>query len=325
MKKIYLSCFLLLALKTSFSQSNCSNQILNEEFSLANGWIETGDNEVQMINGELVLNNAHGGVQNYIYRELSQSVPTTMWDLKIDLTIDNVNASNSGAQCDIVSLSNGSANFFGSFSGGNYTDSNQDGIGVVIGSAINQGDMNAWYFRIETKKGQLRNQHLDSVIMLNSSVLNYFLELKRNSLGFVELSVFSDANRTVHMAGSPLSLSLDPAIVDLNFVQTGTYVPAYGTRTISATISNLEICSELAKIDDLVKEEIEIYPNPVESIFTIKNTNNIDKIEVKSLDGKLVEILTLDKMNVSNLVPGVYFVEVTFENGTTSSSKIIKN
>ncbi|HBY66315.1 MAG TPA: hypothetical protein DEG69_00210, partial [Flavobacteriaceae bacterium] len=62
------------------------------------------------------------------------------------------------------------------------------------------------------------------------------------------------------------------------------------------------------------------YPNPVsETLFISSENNNIEKLNVYSTNGKLIlsEIENTKQLDVSTLSNGLYFVEVTSENGTT--------
>ena len=62
-----------------------------------------------------------------------------------------------------------------------------------------------------------------------------------------------------------------------------------------------------------------LYPNPAtETLFITSENNLIEKIAVYSINGKLVlsEKENVNQLNVSSLSNGLYFVEITSENGT---------
>jgi hypothetical protein len=71
-----------------------------------------------------------------------------------------------------------------------------------------------------------------------------------------------------------------------------------------------------------------IYPNPATNMVLIdwKKTTSIDKIELLTVDGQLIETHTsfTSYINVEKLTPGVYFIKIS--SGTdTYFSKLIKN
>ena len=68
-----------------------------------------------------------------------------------------------------------------------------------------------------------------------------------------------------------------------------------------------------------------LYPNPATDIVNITMENEVKLVEVYSLQGQ--KVLTSDKkqINVSELSQGLYLVQVTDENGTIATQKLIKN
>ncbi len=312
----------------AFGQTNCREYIINEPFDLSNNWFDIGDSEVQVINGDLVLNNAAGHKQNYIYKSLSSNLPDSLWRLGVDFSLNSLENQGTGTQCNVVSLSNNTSNFYGSFQNEQYFDSGQQGIGIVVGSNINTGNISNWHFRIETLFSNERTQHLPQIINLNSQIQNYYLELKKGASNQFEFSVFSDSARTIHVLGSPVFINLNYNLNELNSIQLGTYVPAYYTREISATISDLKIC-EYAAILDIVEldddNQIDVFPNPTNSYFTIASKKAFSNYELFSFDGKLVQTGSESIVNVSNLPVGTYLLVIKDEKEIMFSSKIVKN
>ncbi len=71
--------------------------------------------------------------------------------------------------------------------------------------------------------------------------------------------------------------------------------------------------------------DIQIYPNPTKDIINIKTKEENFNVKIYDLTGKLI----LEKINntnivISNLEKGIYLFELTTEQGTTFSQKIIK-
>jgi hypothetical protein len=77
------------------------------------------------------------------------------------------------------------------------------------------------------------------------------------------------------------------------------------------------------------KAGIEIMPNPVKTVFTIRGMETgKNSIIVYSSNGQLVKTQTISQVqgdvDVSYLAPGMYSVKITSENGNTVVSKLIK-
>lgn len=120
----------------------------------------------------------------------------------------------------------------------------------------------------------------------------------------------------------------------------------YGSN-FTATIEDCKLCNGKSDIQygfnngslydelnnknesDNTQQEITIYPNPTTStLFVSVKNGTIKQCELFSLFG--TEIMRIDKMNngtidCSNLIPGIYMLKVTTQNGTTLFTKIIKN
>ncbi len=74
--------------------------------------------------------------------------------------------------------------------------------------------------------------------------------------------------------------------------------------------------------------EFSIYPNPVDSEFVTISSSNNDEINVQVFDvlGKQVknEILSNNRLDVSNLNSGVYLVKITQNNASTTKKLVIR-
>lgn len=73
-----------------------------------------------------------------------------------------------------------------------------------------------------------------------------------------------------------------------------------------------------------------VYPNPVNDSFTIQNGNNIaiSGLTISDINGRTVKTLDVNaienQINISDLNSGVYFLNITSDNGS-ATKKIIKN
>ena len=84
-------------------------------------------------------------------------------------------------------------------------------------------------------------------------------------------------------------------------------------------------------VDDFVKSEFNIFPNPVKNIVSINNFSNINikTVSITDLNGRIVRNQTYNnitnvEMNISDLAAGVYMMNIASDKGTTTK-KIIKN
>ncbi|WP_131387675.1 T9SS type A sorting domain-containing protein [Flavobacterium suncheonense] len=79
---------------------------------------------------------------------------------------------------------------------------------------------------------------------------------------------------------------------------------------------------------DFISSKFSVYPNPVNSIINIANTNNIDitKTFVTDINGRTVKTVSgnVSQINVSDLNAGVYFMNIETNEGT-AVKKIVKN
>jgi hypothetical protein len=70
--------------------------------------------------------------------------------------------------------------------------------------------------------------------------------------------------------------------------------------------------------------DLSVYPNPTKDFINIESTMSIDKIEIYNISGsKIVEKRNSQRINLTNLERGVYFLKA-YSNGNTVSKKILK-
>jgi hypothetical protein len=78
-------------------------------------------------------------------------------------------------------------------------------------------------------------------------------------------------------------------------------------------------------IDDIVKENFNIYPNPVvDGTFTVSFEGEIKNIELQDLQGRIIKVLhstSTGQVNVGDLARGKYFVRVT----TATNQVLVKS
>lgn len=110
-------------------------------------------------------------------------------------------------------------------------------------------------------------------------------------------------------------------LVGLNFLHDNFGGDAY--------IDNITVADENLAVNNAVKGNIALYPNPVKSNlnFSLPNAEKIAKIAVYNVAGQTIlsQEISQNTINLENLKAGVYLVTVTNTNGVSYSSKFIKN
>lgn len=67
------------------------------------------------------------------------------------------------------------------------------------------------------------------------------------------------------------------------------------------------------------------FENPVKQNLVYQSKEKVNKIEIYSTEGKIVKTLQDNNTNVSELLKGIYFAKITFENGKIAVKKLMKN
>lgn len=117
----------------------------------------------------------------------------------------------------------------------------------------------------------------------------------------------------------------------------GAIIIYYARRSGSLTIGNhgsslrgyatLNMTANLSVDDVEQRNRIGIYPNPTKEVLNFKNYSKIKEVSVYDVNGKVILLpqKVKEKINISKFTSGVYFVEITLEDGTKLYEKIIKN
>jgi len=70
-----------------------------------------------------------------------------------------------------------------------------------------------------------------------------------------------------------------------------------------------------------------LYPNPVEDILHIYSSDRIKSITINNIQGNTLlrlDEIEKDQLNVSQLIPGLYFIRFEYDNGYISSDRFLK-
>jgi photosystem II stability/assembly factor-like uncharacterized protein len=106
---------------------------------------------------------------------------------------------------------------------------------------------------------------------------------------------------------------------------TGTTLYLHYLDLISATegiavgengvIIKFDNTSGTANTEEIVEIMVNIYPNPSSSSITVQTEAKIEGIEIRSVNGTLVQSETSNKISVESLTSGIYFIQVKTAEG----------
>ena len=94
-----------------------------------------------------------------------------------------------------------------------------------------------------------------------------------------------------------------------------------------AYIDNIKINDEVMSVNDVKKDNIKLYPNPVKDVLKVDIPNNetITNICIYNVAGQKVKTFSLPKeINVESLPKGNYIIEITTDKDKKYTSKFIK-
>lgn len=241
MKTIFTFCALLAG--TIYQAQTCNHILINDDFSSTSGWtMQSSSGAVSVSGGVLNLSAAHSGQYNRAYKYLAAGLSDTYWKAQCDLDITGANPAGNGAGAVVMAITADTLDFMSYDASQSFAETNQDGIAVVLFSQnATDNNMNNWYFMIQQKKGDVRTNSITQ-ISADSAVSQYYINLERISASIVRLDIFTNAARTTHLPGSPITLGIDQSITGLKIVQHGALTPDSASRIVSAGIDNDLIC-----------------------------------------------------------------------------------
>ncbi|MBL4707768.1 MAG: T9SS type A sorting domain-containing protein [Flavobacteriales bacterium] len=329
--KILLSfIFFLFAYLSTNAQNN-----FRDDYSSNIGWTQIGSN-VEIRNGKLnYFNGSADSQQRRVYKDLGFTLDSnSFWSAEFDFTptlVGNWGGPSTGHS--LLALTAGIQEPFNNCPDIPCTGNpigTQDGIIVSYTTTSpidsNSHIANTIFFIISAKDSNLEYR---SVNALSGTTLNtnYYLRLERFSPTSVQLSVFLDSNKTIHLPNSPISLNIPSTIGGLNTVQHANLARGDSRRQLSGSIDNLTISSSnfLTSIPTTQSSSLglTIYPNPAKETITIEGIEKGTAIQFFNIAGQLVmETMNKPNISISKLNPGVYFVQIE-KNGSVQTQKFI--
>ena len=92
-----------------------------------------------------------------------------------------------------------------------------------------------------------------------------------------------------------------------------------GTKVKRIALGNLSV-------QDVKKDNLEVYPNPTNGIIKIKGDSKIKSVEISNTVGQLLGTkYDAQQIDLTSYPKGVYFVKINLENGKQITKKVIKN
>lgn len=93
----------------------------------------------------------------------------------------------------------------------------------------------------------------------------------------------------------------------------------------SAYYDNIKINGGNLYVQEVETNLVSLYPNPTNDFFTVQSSEKVVSVQVYSVTGqKVLSSKNSEKINVSALNAGVYFVEIKTVDGKLTTKKIIK-
>ena len=100
--------------------------------------------------------------------------------------------------------------------------------------------------------------------------------------------------------------------------------PGYNDQ-VGYGIPNFATILTRLKINELTKQRISIYPNPATSYFKISGEDQIKKLEIVDLNGRILKVINnKNEMNIEHLMKGIYVVRITTEKEISYQKLIIQ-
>lgn len=98
-----------------------------------------------------------------------------------------------------------------------------------------------------------------------------------------------------------------------------------GNLTNSNATMTGDVHTTVLAVNEFDKANITIYPNPATEYINITGLDNIKTVKIISAEGKIVSTTdNSDKINISKIPSGIYFVEIGTDRSTIKRIKFIK-
>jgi hypothetical protein len=224
----------------------------------------------------------------------------------------------------------------------NYSPSDTNSINITISNDDNnQNNSNVFYFNQS-------NSYDTSIVTLNLVTDNYASETSwqlTDSFGNIIALNGSLSNASTYTTEIEIPTSDECYTFTINDTYGDGICCAYGVGSYSITddsgniiISGGEFSSvdtstfrvgETLGINSILENNLNIFPNPSNGIFTVKTSLNNSTYKIYNLIGQHVKSGLINNgsnsIDLRNSIDGVYFMTIQTENGEKTGYKLIKN
>ena len=101
-----------------------------------------------------------------------------------------------------------------------------------------------------------------------------------------------------------------------------TWLKAYFQNQGNSTV-NVSVCN--LSTNEVNESNLIYIENPLNNYFHYSSKENVKKVELYTIDGKLINSNLKINSLVSKLASGIYFAKIYFQTGKTLTKKLIKN
>ena len=326
-----------------------------DDFSDSTGWVHpmtaytcaTDYSDISISGGTFNFVNANDGHFNYMYRT-GISIGNT-WKANIDFTPTAFGTGN-GTGSNLLALTAGikpfaydnTSNCFGlttnpcSYPGiAPCGVSPQKGLSLFFSSNTPSAPT-SWFYGVSLNDGSGSAPTTIATITTTNiaGTGTFYPSLEQTGTTTGKLSVFADAGRTTHIAGSPVVFAIPGGMSGLNTVQIGVQESGFAPRSLSATLDNICISSHASPAPTAVARitgagaGLFIFPNPVSATLTINSETKLTHLQIIGITGNLIyessEAATTYHVDMHTFAPGMYIVKAVSDSGM-STMKVYKD
>ena len=151
-----------------------------------------------------------------------------------------------------------------------------------------------------------------------------------STLEFKALDLFNSVMATGYVEVSCISEDFDGNLIYSLGYQSDIDVDIQGSSTIFNSNGNLDFlvvkAIDIAGIEDDFIENSDVYPNPSRGIIFIKLKYDLEKLEILSTKGEVVNVdymVDNNVLSVQGIPKGSYLIQLTFENGFSQVRKLL--
>jgi PKD repeat protein len=307
----------------------------SDDYSTNTGWTQVGT-LVNIASGVVQYqNSAPDGQQRRIHKPLGFLLNANdTWQADLDVTPQAVGGSAPSTGHAVLALTSTTAEPHSNCPNvacTGYPLSAQDAVNCNFSSLASGTNT---FFEIIAFDGP--TQYVSTAIPANTLNVTYYIRVERTSPTSLTLNVFSDAARTLHIPGSPVSMTIPATITGLGTVQHANIARGFQSRQLTGYLDNLCIrrLSTSAASEITSQMPVRMFPNPTTGTTTLAFGEAIPtdgSITVSDLLGRNLLHETVESGSQAHSIAlhdapaGIYLVRLLDESGQPIwTGKLIK-